>query len=156
MWVGLFLNQFLDAFDVFQGVVDGEGDFGNDPELVFHAFPEFEADGAGVVVQGGEDRGAFVEGENAEVDFRKAEVGADAYFRYGDHGALYEMAGFFQEDVAEVFLYLAADFLLSGGLFFFHIYSVCSLSLAEREAGDKSKAETLRLFEPLGPEPPPA
>jgi len=63
------------VFEVVEGVVDEELQFGDDAELVAYAVAQFEADAALVVVEVLDDLRGLLRGEDADVGPGDAEVG---------------------------------------------------------------------------------
>ena len=105
-------------FQVVEGVVDEELEFGYDAQLVAHTGAQFVANLTGVGVDVIQNFLGTLRGEDAEVAAGNAQVGTDAHGTDGDQHAA-EGLSFFLKHVAQFFLSETRDFLLSGC---FHIY----------------------------------
>ena len=99
-------------FQVVEGVVDEELEFGYDAQLVAHTGAQFVANLTGVGVDVIQNFLGTLRGEDAEVAAGNAQVGTDAHGTDGDQHA---MGGLRLplEDVAKFLLYETGYFLLS-------------------------------------------
>ena len=73
----LLLQESVDVFEIVQAIVYEELEFGDDAELMAHAFAEFKSNGWDITVDVCHNLFAALRGEDAEIGAADAHVGAD-------------------------------------------------------------------------------
>lgn len=117
----LLFQQFVDVLGVIDGGVQQENQFGNDAELFSDHPSEFAADAPHVFLQGRHRRFRFRGGENAHIDLRDGEVGADPDLADRHHGTAEGGHAFAPDDFGEVLLEFPRHLELSCACRCFHL-----------------------------------
>lgn len=95
--------------------IDMEIELRNDAKLIMLHITQLESDGLLVVHHLLEHSFSALGGEDAQIDVRDAQVRRHAHLTDGDEQVA-NTFGITKEDVAQIFLHQAGDFLLSGSL----------------------------------------
>ena len=85
----LLLQESVDVFEIVQAIVYEELEFGDDAELMAHAFAEFKSNGWDITVDVCHNLFAALRGEDAEIGAADAHVGTDVRFAHADEHAVH-------------------------------------------------------------------